>query len=450
MRIILWHGYLLGGSGSNVYSANLIRVWRDQGHDVLLLCQERDRSFMGAVDEEGDFDPGNRSLSTRPSGIPTSRGTCVLVRPDIHGLLPVYVYDEYPGFRAKRFVDLDVHELDDYVESNVAALRTAIERHEPDAVIVGHEVMGPHIAHLAMDGLSPGYLAKLHGSALEYAVKPQERYQRYAASGLNGARRVAGGSDYMVREALSVVPGWRDKAVVVNPGCDTDLFKPLPERAVTTPKVGFVGKLMASKGVQDLLAGLPFTATRPLDVTIVGFGDLSTKLQAMWSAMSTRDARALTEELVDLPLSDNARSALLGAAERVRSLAGVSVTFTGRLDHDALAPLLPDFDLLVAPSILPEAFGMVAAEAAAAGVLPILPGHSGIGEVGRRLEDHLDLHGRLVFDPGDPVLGIARRIDDLLSIPTEERRELGRSAADLAGQIWSWEHVADALLGAAV
>jgi glycosyltransferase involved in cell wall biosynthesis len=131
-------------------------------------------------------------------------------------------------------------------------------------------------------------------------------------------------------------------------------------------------------------------------------------------------------------------------------LADVSVTFTGRLDHDALAPLLPGFDVLVAPSILPEAFGMVAAEAAAAGVLPVLPGHSGIGEAGRRLEDELALQGRLVFNPRDPALDMARRIDDLLSIPTKERRDLGLAAAALAREVWSWEHVAGALLDAAV
>ena len=41
MRILLWHGYLLGGTGSNVYTRALAREWSRTGHDVVVLCQER-------------------------------------------------------------------------------------------------------------------------------------------------------------------------------------------------------------------------------------------------------------------------------------------------------------------------------------------------------------------------------------------------------------------------
>ena len=40
---------------------------------------------------------------------------------------------------------------------------------------------------------------------------------------------------------------------------------------------------------------------------------------------------------------------------------------------------------MVVPSTFPEAFGMVAAEAAASGVLPISAAHSGLAEVSRTL-----------------------------------------------------------------
>ena len=52
---------------------------------------------------------------------------------------------------------------------------------------------------------------------------------------------------------------------------------------------------------------------------------------------------------------------------------------TGRLEHDELAPLLAACEALVVPSTFPEAFGMVAAEAAACGALPVSAGHSGAG-----------------------------------------------------------------------
>ena len=40
MRILLWHGYLLGGTGSNVYTRMLAREWSGAGHDVTVLSDE--------------------------------------------------------------------------------------------------------------------------------------------------------------------------------------------------------------------------------------------------------------------------------------------------------------------------------------------------------------------------------------------------------------------------
>ena len=57
----------------------------------------------------------------------------------------------------------------------------------------------------------------------------------------------------------------------------------------------------------------------------------------------------------------------------------------GRLEHDEVAELLPRAEALVMPSTFPEAFGMVAVEAAACGALPVSAGHSGMLEVSRQL-----------------------------------------------------------------
>ena len=79
----------------------------------------------------------------------------------------------------------------------------------------------------------------------------------------------------------------------------------------------------------------------------------------------------------------------LQADERDRYLGAAAlddrVVFAGRLEHDELAELLPACEALVVPSTFPEAFGMVAAEAAACGVLPISAAHSGLAEVSQTL-----------------------------------------------------------------
>ena len=76
--------------------------------------------------------------------------------------------------------------------------------------------------------------------------------------------------------------------------------------------------------------------------------------------------------------------------------------FTGRLEHDDLPDLLPACEAQVMPSTFPEAFGMVAAEAAACGALPLSAGHSGMAEVTATLAPALEpqLRPLLSFDVG--------------------------------------------------
>jgi glycosyltransferase involved in cell wall biosynthesis len=446
-RILLWHGYQLAGSGSNIYTANVARVWRAEGHDVLLMCQERRAADLPFVDEEGDFLPRGRGWVTHETHVPAAPGRCTLVRPPIGNLLPVYVLDRYEGFEVKRFVDLSNTELEHYTASNVAALVYALATFDPDAVIVGHEVMGPYVARAA----GASYLAKLHGSALEYAVKVQERYLTYAREGLGAARVVSGGSRYVIDAASAVVPGWVERAVVVNPGCDVGLFAPAPPREAEVAVVGFVGKLIAAKGVHNLLGALGLT-WHPLRVEIVGFGGFELGLRALAHALRSGDRRAaeaIARRGEQGPLVDLERFLLSGAAAPSywARASGIEVLFHGRLDHGALAGVLPHFDVLVVPSVVPEAFGMVAAEAAACGVLPIVPGHSGIGEVGECIEGHVGAPGLLTYDPAQPLEGIAQAIDRVLGLPLERRRDMGRAAAELARERWSWPVTARLLLG---
>lgn len=451
MKILLWHGYLLTGTGSNVYSANIASSWRRGGHDVLVMCQERHPDVLDFVDAYGVVDGKKSALDTTPvPGVAAGRGRCRVVRPDIGDLLPVYVYDSYDGIEAKTFVDLSDEELIDYTNRNVTALTAVIGTFQPDVIITGHEVMGPYIAKLACAETSRSYLAKLHGSALEYAIKKQERYRRYATEGLVAASRVVGGSRYMVREAIAHVPGWEDRSAVVNPGCDIDLFKPQP-RLRNGKTVGFVGKLIASKGVHNLLAALPLSREVQKTV-IVGYGGFAGPLRRFAEALRSGDLaslRALAERGEDAPLPELVSFLADPPAGYLEAARAVEIDFTGRLEHGPLSELLPSFDVLVVPSVVPEAFGMVAAEAAATGVLPIVPSHSGIGEAGAAVEEAIGRPGWLTFDPGDPVRGIAAAIDRVLGTELQERQSLEQRATRFARSQWSWDHVANELLALA-
>ena len=85
----------------------------------------------------------------------------------------------------KTFPELTEEELAHYIDANVAAVRdVAAKVGGIDAALANHLVMGPAI--LARAGVAP-FAAKIHGSALEYTVKPHPRFLPYAYEGMEAA-----------------------------------------------------------------------------------------------------------------------------------------------------------------------------------------------------------------------------------------------------------------------
>jgi glycosyltransferase involved in cell wall biosynthesis len=140
----------------------------------------------------------------------------------------------------------------------------------------------------------------------------------------------------------------------------------------------------------------------------------------------------------------------VGYVEEARGAAG-SVELIGRLEHAEVAELLPGAEALVMPSTFPEAFGMVAAEAAACGALPVSAGHSGMLEVSRQLAAALPAEvGALASFPveGGAIEAIAAKLNAWLSLPEPERAAARQSLVATARRLWSWEGVARGVVAA--
>jgi glycosyltransferase involved in cell wall biosynthesis len=435
MRFLIFHGYMLRGTGSNIYNANLARALAKLGHEVHLLCQDREVRIEGVE----------------------------IHNPDIDGLLPVYVKDPYEGFEVKAFPELSEGELDRYVEANVAAVQeVAAQAGGIDAALANHLVMGPAI--LARADVAP-FAAKIHGSALEYTVKPHPRFLPYAREGMEAARGVLVGSHHTAESlwgALDDVPGLEEKTRLGPPGVDTEAFRP---RGPSRPRrIVFVGKLIVSKGVDLLLAAWPLVRAEHPEalLEIAGFGEYETGLKRLLAALeagSLDEARSIAaagwslEGGASKPLP--ILSAFLadppqGYGNAARSAAG-SVEFIGRLEHDEVAKLLPEAEALVMPSTFPEAFGMVAAEAAACGTLPVSAGHSGMLEVSRQLREALPAGvGRLTSFPVEEgaVEAIVERLNGWLGLDEGERDRAREALVETARRLWSWEGVARGAIAA--
>ncbi|MCJ7653300.1 MAG: hypothetical protein MUO75_06330, partial [Actinobacteria bacterium] len=112
MRILICHGYLLRGTGSNQYVQSLSRALCRQGHNLVVMCQEDDPrfDFVSTFMRESGGGMGLEVAWRQETDYP---GACMVLKPDIGGLLPVYVSDDYPGFRVEEFPGLSREELEE-------------------------------------------------------------------------------------------------------------------------------------------------------------------------------------------------------------------------------------------------------------------------------------------------------------------------------------------------
>jgi glycosyltransferase involved in cell wall biosynthesis len=498
MRVLIFHGYLLRGTGSNVYNANLAQALARLGHEVHLLCQDRQAEKLGWVDALGRWEGGRlRVERLREHG---GEGCVTTYLPEIGGLLPVYVKDTYEGFDVKAFAELSDAELGRYLEANVGAVADVAEViGGPEAVLANHLVMGPAIVARAGVGK---FAAKVHGSALEYTVKPNPRFLPHAREGASAASCVLVGSRHTAESLWAALPdlGLEAKTRLGPPGVDTREFAPADrdeapvelerlaasvqerpeeafgrsgERAAAAlrnfaeaqgPRVLFIGKLIVSKGIDLLLAGWPLVHRENpgARLLVVGFGAYDEPAQRLVAALGARDLDGLRElasagrvlegaqggplPILSSFLADPPPRYLGGAPE-----AAAAVDFAGRLDHDEVARLLPYCDALVMPSTFPEAFGMVAVEAAACGVLPVSAAHSGMIEVSRQLAAALPqtVAELLSFDvEASAVEAIAARLNRWLALDEGARSDAREALVARVRELWSWEGVARGVIAA--
>jgi glycosyltransferase involved in cell wall biosynthesis len=506
VRILVWHGWLLDGTGSNVYTAKAAEAWRRAGHEVLLVCQEPRAASMPFVDAVATS--GSRGVTApKRTGAAAAPGSVTVIRPHIGDLLPVFVFDEYEGFRVVTFVDISERDLETYLVRNVEALKAVAAWRPPDVVVAGHAVPGAVIARRALGG---GYAAKIHGSDLEYAIRLQDRYRRLAEEGLSAAGLVAGASDDVLARTVAAVPAVAGRTRVVEPGVEIDRWRPMPRLAALQtaatqleadletargrptrldpeaaerlerrdaaglddlarsydqrapdpdaasrlralagyrgPLIGYLGKLIPQKGVERVIEALAFLGPEARAL-IVGYGLFREWYVALVDALDRGDTEAVAW------LRDASPMRLELGPDQVRRAAGLAsrISFTGRLDHRFAPEAVAAMDVLVVPSTLDEAFGMVAAEGAAAGALPVVARHSSLAEVAAALEGAAGRPGLLSFEPGPGATRrLAAALERILELSPDERTAARARVREHVASEWTWDRTAEKLLAAAV
>ena len=244
-----------------------------------------------------------------------------------------------------------------------------------------------------------------------------------------------------------------------------------------TALVAFVGKLIVSKGVDLLLAAWPLVLERVparaarggrlrrlprrrssgcvararARATSSGRSEIARAGRAL-EADGRRARRRAAAPPARVPRRAATATSASATSRRPRAL-GERVVFTGRLEHEELAELLPACEALVVPSTFPEAFGMVAAEAAACGALPVsaAPLGAGRGQRGARRARCPREAARWLSFPVDDgaVRALAERVVGWLEADPELRAQTRAGLVATVRERWSWEGVARGVIAAA-
>ncbi|MBB4637971.1 glycosyltransferase [Longimicrobium terrae] len=539
--ICILHGYLLEGSGSNLWTRSIVESLCRQGETVHLMAQENHPERYEFISEARFYRPDG-TVETRFRRAPSTSGCCILHQPDLGDTLPVYVWDKYEEFpRVVPLVDLPDDEVEEYVQRNTRALLRIVKEQGITAIHANHAVLMSVVAQRVKAATGVPFSIMPHGSALEFAVKRQKRYHTMAVSAFTDASLVFVHGDEMrqrVRTILGDVPGLEDKFMDLHLGVDTSQFQPVPrsgrrEMAArmaavladtprgrqpghsepmlarlrggmghdelrellaeepaydgkapdaevearldaihweSDPTLLFVGRLISTKGIQGVVAALPFILReRPeMRLIIVGHGPLRRPLEALLWALEHGE-RELVQTIVawgrDLEGAPEGESEGAELTQVARFLEQVEargeldayyqaardhvrpdrVIFTGYLTHRELAFLFPCCDAAVFPSVVKEAGPLVFLEALAAGSFPLGTYFAGMKASIDAVADSLPAGDgdAMKLDPATErtVADIVRRVPAALDMGEKHKETLYR----VARERFDWTSVARTL-----
>lgn len=233
MKIGLFHGYNLGGSGSNEYTRYLAKALIAQGTEVHLICREPEAKALGFVDTAIRYDvQGNAKTLFDESTASDNKSLCYLHELPDASVLPVYVTDKQRHGVVKSFTNLTDEELQEYHDVSCRALKTVLSNHTLDLLHCNHVTYQPQIAEQVCAETNTPFIIYPHGSAIEYTVKTDDRYYNKVRESIQLTDGLIIGNNEVKQRIVDLYPELtseiNQKSQIVGVGVDTSLFTSCP------------------------------------------------------------------------------------------------------------------------------------------------------------------------------------------------------------------------------
>lgn len=251
MKIGLYHGFNLTGSGSNEFTRYLAKTFMDQGHSVHIICREY---HPDKIEYVGQLWQWKRDGSCVESVVNRQyEDTCALHQIPYGDFYPVYISGKKSSETFKEFVDLTNEELEIFKVLNHTLLMEIFSRIEIDILHTNHLVMQPSLAIAPCKAHNIPFIIYPHGSAIEYTVKKDPRFQLEAREAINACQGLIIGNREVRDRICNLFPDLKgmvlDKTQIVGVGVDTELFTPV-SRERRSESIDCLLKLESVKNTQ--------------------------------------------------------------------------------------------------------------------------------------------------------------------------------------------------------
>ena len=230
MKIGIFHGYELTGSGSNEYTLYLSRSLLLSGLELHVICREPNPFAIDFVNSAIKWDQNGNSqiLFERNTRF---KGKCVLHQMPVPPINAVYLTDKQRSGNIKSFTDLTDEELKTYHEFTVNTLRPVLVQNPVDILHANHLIYQPIAALQVCKETGIPFIIYPHGSSIEYVIRKDDRYKELALEAIIGAKGLIIGNGEVRDRIIGIYPEYeeliRDKTEIVGVGVDTSLFSPV-------------------------------------------------------------------------------------------------------------------------------------------------------------------------------------------------------------------------------
>jgi glycosyltransferase involved in cell wall biosynthesis len=221
------HGYLLEGSGSNLWTRSIIRALCQQGELVHLICQENHPDKYDFIAKAIYYDLDGKTEVMLDREVPYV-GSCILHKPQIGNTLPVYVWDQYEEFsNVVPMTRLSDQDIEEYLDRNIQVVNRLVERYNLKIMHANHAVLMSVVAQKVCLKYGIPYVIMPHGSAIEYVIKKDKRFYNFASEAFKRAQKLFVIGPEIQKRLINIFNTITDlsaKMIELNLGVDTNLF----------------------------------------------------------------------------------------------------------------------------------------------------------------------------------------------------------------------------------